>query len=72
MYEWPTDGTLVLGRMPATAVGAVLLAAVELLCRWAGPLFNLSVIPMGVLTALAGGPLFLWLLRRHHLRAFAP
>ena len=28
--------------------------------------------PVGAITALAGGPLFLYLLRRHHLRAFAP
>lgn len=29
-------------------------------------------LPVGAITALAGGPLFLWLLRRHHQRAFAP
>jgi iron complex transport system permease protein len=29
-------------------------------------------LPVGAITALAGGPLFLWLLRRHHLRVFAP
>jgi iron complex transport system permease protein len=29
-------------------------------------------IPVGAITALAGGPLFLWLLRRHQRRAFAP
>jgi iron complex transport system permease protein len=29
-------------------------------------------LPVGAITALAGGPLFLYLLRRHQLRAFAP
>ncbi len=27
-------------------------------------------LPVGAITALAGGPLFLWLLRRHHQRVF--
>ena len=29
-------------------------------------------LPVGAITALAGGPLFLWLLRRHRLRGVAP
>ena len=28
-------------------------------------------LPVGAITALVGGPLFLYLLRRHHQRAFA-
>jgi iron complex transport system permease protein len=29
-------------------------------------------LPVGAITALAGGPLFLYLLRRYHMRVFAP
>ena len=29
-------------------------------------------LPVGALTSLAGGPVFLWLLRRHQQRTFAP
>jgi iron complex transport system permease protein len=29
-------------------------------------------LPVGAITALAGGPLFLWLLHRHQVRVFAP
>jgi len=29
-------------------------------------------LPVGAITALAGGPLFLWLLHRHQMRVFAP
>ena len=28
-------------------------------------------LPVGAITAMAGGPLFLWLLRRHHLRTIS-
>jgi iron complex transport system permease protein len=28
-------------------------------------------LPVGAITALAGGPLFLWLLRRYHNRTFS-
>ncbi|MGC9455062.1 MAG: iron chelate uptake ABC transporter family permease subunit [Phycisphaerae bacterium] len=45
-------------------VGALLLAGAEMLCRSAGPLIGVSRIPVGVLTALSGGPFFIVLLRR--------
>lgn len=45
-------------------VGAVLLVGAETLCRSAGPLIGVSRIPVGVLTALSGGPFFIVLLRR--------
>jgi len=60
-----------IGLVTSAIVGAVLLVLVELLCRWAGPLFNLSVIPIGILTALTGGPFFVLLLRRQRGRATA-
>ncbi|MFW6066416.1 MAG: iron chelate uptake ABC transporter family permease subunit [Planctomycetota bacterium] len=44
--------------------GALLLVAAETLCRSAGPLVGVSRIPVGVLTALSGGPFFIVLLRR--------
>jgi iron complex transport system permease protein len=49
----------------STAIGAILLMAADALCRylsaehWLG-----SVLPVGVLTGLIGGPFFLWLLFR--------
>ena len=45
-------------------VGANLLMLADTLCRAAGPLCNIGPIPVGVLTALVGGPVFLYLLRR--------
>ena len=60
-----------IGLVTSAIVGAVLLVCVELLCRWAGPLFNLSVIPIGILTALTGGPFFVLLLRRQRGKATA-
>jgi iron complex transport system permease protein len=44
--------------------GAVFLVAAEWLCRTVGPLINVSLIPVGIITALAGGPFFIVLLRR--------
>jgi iron complex transport system permease protein len=35
-------------------------------------LFGGRELPVGAITALAGGPLFLYLLRRHHQRSFGP
>ena len=56
--------------IPASALGgAAFLVACDTFAR------NLPggrELPVGAITALAGGPLFLWLLRRHNLRAFAP
>ena len=56
--------------VPAAALGgAVFLVACDTLAR---VLLGGRELPVGAITALAGGPLFLWLLRRHHLRVFAP
>ena len=56
--------------VPAAAVtGAAFLIACDTLAR---TLLGARELPVGAITALAGGPLFIWLLRRHHLRAFAP
>lgn len=53
-----------LGLLAAGFAGAALLVGAELLCRAAGPLIGVSLIPVGILTALAGGPFFIVLLRR--------
>jgi iron complex transport system permease protein len=45
--------------LPAALIGAALLTAADLLVRLA-PLGR--TIPLGVVTAAAGTPLFLWLL----------
>jgi iron complex transport system permease protein len=56
--------------VPASALGG---AAFLVLCDTAArTLPGGRELPVGAVTALAGGPLFLWLLRRHHQRAFAP
>jgi ABC-type Fe3+-siderophore transport system permease subunit len=56
--------------LPASALGG---AAFLVLCDTAArTLLGGRELPVGAITALAGGPLFLYLLRRHHLRAFAP
>ena len=56
--------------IPAAALGG---AAFLVLCdTLARTLLGGGDLPVGAITALAGGPLFLWLLRRHHMRAFAP
>jgi iron complex transport system permease protein len=56
--------------VPAAALGG---AAFLLLCDTvARTLLGGRELPVGAITAIAGGPLFLWMLRRHHLRAFAP
>jgi len=46
------------------AMGAVFLVLAETLCRSAGPWIGVSIVPVGILTALAGGPFFIYLLRR--------
>jgi iron complex transport system permease protein len=52
----------------ALAGGAFLL-----LCDTAArSLFGGRELPVGALTSLVGGPVFLWLLRRHQQRIFAP
>jgi iron complex transport system permease protein len=56
--------------LPAAALGG---AAFLVLCdTLARTLLDGRELPVGAITALAGGPLFLFLLRRHHTRAFAP
>jgi iron complex transport system permease protein len=56
--------------VPAAALGG---AAFLVLCDTAArTLPGGRELPVGAITALAGGPLFLWLLRRHHRRAFVP
>ncbi len=49
--------------------GAVFLVAAEILCRHAGPWIGVSLIPVGIITALAGGPFFIFLLRRRFREA---
>jgi iron complex transport system permease protein len=56
--------------VPAAALGG---ATFLVLCDTAArTLLGGRDLPVGAITALAGGPLFLYLLRRHHMRAFAP
>lgn len=56
--------------IPAAALGgAAFLVACDTLAR---SLPGGRELPVGAITALAGGPLFLWLLRRHQVRVFAP
>ncbi|HET6429428.1 MAG TPA: iron chelate uptake ABC transporter family permease subunit [Phycisphaerae bacterium] len=52
------------GVVVSGAAGAVFLVGAEVLCRVAGPLIGVSLIPVGILTALSGGPFFIYLLRR--------
>jgi iron complex transport system permease protein len=52
--------------VPAAAIGgAAFLVVCDTLAR---SLLGGRELPVGAITAIAGGPLFLWLLRRHHLR----
>jgi iron complex transport system permease protein len=44
--------------------GAIFLMVADTLCRTVGPLLSGGEIPVGVLTALSGGPFFIVLLRR--------
>ena len=49
----------------STAIGAILLMAADALCRYlSGENLLASLLPVGVLTGLLGGPVFLWLLFR--------
>ncbi len=62
----PDHGLLV----PAAALGgAAFLVVCDAVAR---TLLGGLELPVGAITAIAGGPLFLWLLRRQHQRAFAP
>ena len=51
------------------ALGAAFLVICDTVAR---TLLGARELPVGAITALLGGPLFLLLLRRHHARAFAP
>jgi iron complex transport system permease protein len=44
--------------------GAIFLMLADTLCRTAGPLLGVNKVPVGVVTALCGGPFFIYLLRR--------
>ncbi len=56
--------------VPAAALGgAIFLVLCDTAAR---TVLGGRELPVGAITALAGGPLFLYLLRRHHMRAFAP
>ena len=56
--------------VPAAALGgAILLVVCDTAARSA---LGGRELPVGAITALVGGPLFLYLLARHHRRAFAP
>jgi iron complex transport system permease protein len=49
----------------STAIGAILLMAADALCRFlSGERLLANLLPVGVLTGLLGGPVFLWLLFR--------
>jgi len=44
--------------------GAIFLMLADTFCRTAGPMMGIGKIPVGVVTALSGGPFFIYLLRR--------
>jgi iron complex transport system permease protein len=55
--------------IPASALGgATCLVICDAIAR---TILNGRELPVGAITALAGGPLFLWLLRRYHQRVFS-
>ena len=58
-----------IGLIVSAAGGAVLLVLAEWLCRSIGSLIHVSLVPVGILTALIGGPFFVMLLRRQRGRA---
>lgn len=56
--------------IPSAALGgAVFLVLCDTAAR---TMLGGRELPVGAITALAGGPLFLYLLRRYHMRVFAP
>jgi len=52
-----------LGMIVTPLAGAIFLMIAETLCRSLGPALGLGRVPVGILTALAGGPFFIFLLR---------
>lgn len=65
LWIGPGHRRLLLG---STVTGAVFVEAADLLCR----VFPAANLRLGVVTALAGGPFFLYLLVRHRIRLEAP
>jgi iron complex transport system permease protein len=55
--------------LTSAVVGAAFLMGAEWLCRTAGSYVGVSLIPVGILTALTGGPFFIVLLRRRFREA---
>ncbi|HUS92430.1 MAG TPA: iron ABC transporter permease [Phycisphaerae bacterium] len=53
-----------LGVLASGFAGAIFLMAAETLCRTIGPYLGAGRIPVGIVTALTGGPFFIYLLRR--------
>ncbi|KPK86629.1 MAG: hypothetical protein AMJ81_00795 [Phycisphaerae bacterium SM23_33] len=51
--------------------GAIFLMVVDTLCRTVGPAVGVGTVPVGIITALLGGPFFIWLLRRRFAEASA-
>jgi len=51
--------------------GAMFLMVADTLCRLAGGYLRLGEIPVGILTALTGGPFFIYLLRSRRAEAMA-
>jgi iron complex transport system permease protein len=49
--------------------GAIFLTLAHQVCIVLGPLMNLGRVPVGILTALCGGPFFIYLLRKRGLGA---
>lgn len=52
-----------LGMIIAPLGGAIFLMIAETLCRTVGPTVGISRVPVGIVTALCGGPFFIFLLR---------
>ncbi len=51
------------GMIVAPLGGAIFLMVAETLCRTVGPAVGISRVPVGIVTALCGGPFFIFLLR---------
>jgi iron complex transport system permease protein len=53
------------------SAGALFLVLADTLCRLVGMWGRMGELPVGIVTALSGGPFFIWLLRRK-LREMTP
>jgi iron complex transport system permease protein len=49
--------------------GAIFLTVAHWLCVNLGPWLDISAVPVGIVTALTGGPFFIYLLRKRGLEA---